>query len=97
MKIRPLHDRVVVRRKEEEATTASGIVLPGSATEKPNQGEVVAVGTGRITSTGDVQALAVAVGDTVLFGQYAGANTVKVDGEELLIMNESDIYGVLES
>jgi len=97
MKIRPLHDRVVVRRKEEEATTASGIVLPGSATEKPNQGEVVAVGTGRITSNGDIQPLAVAVGDTVLFGQYAGSNTVKVDGEELLIMNESDIYGVLEA
>lgn len=97
MKIRPLHDRVVVRRKEEEATTASGIVLPGSATEKPNQGEVLAIGTGRITSTGEIQALAVKVGDTVLFGQYAGSNTVKVDGEELLIMNESDIYGVLES
>ncbi|MBU2967467.1 co-chaperone GroES [Amphritea sp. 2_MG-2023] len=97
MKIRPLHDRVVVRRKEEEATTASGIVLPGSAAEKPNQGEVLAVGTGRITSTGEVQALDVKVGDTVLFGQYAGSNTVKVDGEELLIMNESDIYGVLES
>ncbi|WP_432470666.1 co-chaperone GroES [Amphritea sp. HPY] len=97
MKIRPLHDRVVVRRKEEEATTASGIVLPGSATEKPNQGEVLAIGTGRITSTGEIQALAVKVGDTVLFGQYAGSNTVKVDGEELLIMNESDIFGVLES
>ena len=97
MKIRPLHDRVVVRRKEEETTTASGIVLPGSAAEKPNQGEVVAVGTGRITSNGDIQALAVKVGDTVLFGQYAGSNTVKVDGEELLIMNESDIYGVLEN
>ncbi|MCV6611582.1 MAG: co-chaperone GroES [Amphritea sp.] len=96
MKIRPLHDRVVVRRKEEEATTASGIVLPGSAAEKPNQGEVVAVGSGRINSNGDVQALAVQVGDTVLFGQYAGSNTVKVDGEELLIMSEGDIYGVLE-
>ncbi|GGK80369.1 co-chaperone GroES [Amphritea balenae] len=97
MKIRPLHDRVVVRRKEEEAMTASGIVLPGSAAEKPNQGEVLAIGTGRITSTGEVQALDVAVGDTVLFGPYAGSNSVKVDGEELLIMNESDIYGVLES
>ncbi|WP_428033511.1 co-chaperone GroES [Amphritea sp.] len=97
MKIRPLHDRVVVRRKEEEAATASGILLPGSAAEKPNQGEVLAVGTGRITSTGEVLALAVKVGDTVLFGQYAGSNTVKIDGEELLIMNESDIYGVLEN
>lgn len=96
MKIRPLHDRVVVRRKEEEATTASGIVLPGSAAEKPNQGEVVAVGAGRINNNGEVQALSVQVGDTVLFGQYAGSNTVKVDGEELLIMSEGDIFGVLE-
>ncbi len=95
MKIRPLHDRVVVRRKEEEKTTASGIVLPGSAAEKPNQGEVVAVGTGRVLNSGEVQALAVQVGDQVLFGQY-GSNVVKIDGEELLIMNESDIYGVLE-
>ena len=95
MKIRPLHDRIVVRRKEEEKTTASGIVLPGSAAEKPNQGEVVAVGTGRILNTGEVQALDIKVGDQVLFGQY-GSNVVKIDGEELLIMNESDIYGVLE-
>ncbi|MEH6576398.1 MAG: co-chaperone GroES [Amphritea sp.] len=95
MKIRPLHDRVVVRRKEEEKTTASGIVLPGSAAEKPNQGEVVAVGTGRVLKTGEVQALDIKVGDQVLFGQY-GSNVVKIDGEELLIMNESDIYGVLE-
>ncbi len=97
MKIRPLHDRVVVRRKEEEATTASGIVLPGSAAEKPNQGEVVAIGNGRITSTGEVQALTVQVGDQVLFGQYAGSNVVKVDGEELLVMSESEIFGVLEA
>jgi chaperonin GroES len=97
MKIRPLHDRVVVRRKEEEATTASGIVLPGSAAEKPNQGEVVAVGNGRITSTGEVQALTVQVGDQVIFGQYAGSNVVKVDGEELLVMSESEIFGVLEA
>jgi chaperonin GroES len=96
MKIRPLHDRVVVRRKEEEATTASGIVLPGSAAEKPNQGEVLAVGTGRITSNGEVQALAVKVGDTVLFGQYAGSNVVKVDGEDLMIMQESEIFAVIE-
>ncbi|RDE19885.1 co-chaperone GroES [Motiliproteus coralliicola] len=95
MSIRPLHDRVVVRRKEEETTTASGIVLPGSATEKPNQGEVVAVGKGRILQNGDVQPMDVKAGDTVLFGQYSG-NTVKVDGEELLIMSESDILGVLE-
>ncbi|MCZ2720354.1 co-chaperone GroES [Marinomonas sp. 15G1-11] len=96
MNIRPLHDRVVVRRKEEETTTASGIVLPGSATEKPNQGEVLAVGTGRIQSNGDVAPLAVKVGDTVLFGQYAG-QTVKLNGEEFLMMKEDEIYGILEA
>lgn len=96
MNIRPLHDRVVVRRKEEETTTASGIVLPGSAKEKPTQGEVLAVGTGRIQSNGDVQALAVKVGDTVLFGQYSG-QTVKIEGEELLIMKEDEIYGIVEA
>jgi chaperonin GroES len=95
MSIRPLHDRVVVRRNEEETTTASGIVLPGSAAEKPTQGVVVAAGKGRILQSGEVQPMDVKVGDTVLFGQYAG-NTVKVDGEELLIMNESDILGVME-
>ena len=95
MKIRPLHDRVVVRRKEEEEKTAGGIVLPGNAKEKPSQGEVIAVGNGRILDNGEVRSLAVKVGDTVVFGQYAG-NTVKIDGEELLIMGESDIYGVLE-
>lgn len=96
MKIRPLHDRVVVRRKEEETTSAGGIVLPGSATEKPSQGEVLAVGTGKILDNGDVRALAVKVGDTVVFGQYSG-HTVKIDGEELLIMNESDLYGVVDA
>ncbi len=95
MSIRPLHDRVVVRRKEEETTTASGIVLPGSATEKPNQGEVIAAGKGRILQSGEVQPMDVKVGDVVLFGQYSGSS-VKVDGEELQIMNESDILGVLE-
>lgn len=95
MKIRPLHDRVVVRRKEEEEKTAGGIVLPGNAKEKPSQGEVIAVGNGRILENGETRALAVKVGDAVVFGQYAG-NTVKIDGEELLIMSESDIYGVLE-
>lgn len=96
MKISPLHDRVVIRRNEEESTTAGGIVLPGAAAEKPNQGEVVAVGEGRTLNNGELQALTVKVGDTVLFGGYAGSNTVKVDGEELLIMSESEIYGVLE-
>lgn len=95
MKIRPLHDRVVVRRKEEEEKTAGGIVLPGNAKEKPSQGEVLAVGNGRILENGDVRPLAVKVGDTVVFGQYAG-NSVKIDGEELLIMSENEIYGVLE-
>ncbi len=96
MKIRPLHDRVVVRRKEEEQTTAGGILLPGSAAEKPNQGEVVAVGTGKVLDNGDVKAVAVSVGDTVVFGKYSGSNTITLGGEELLILNESEIYGVLE-
>ena len=93
--IRPLHDRVVIRRVEEETKTAGGILLPGSAAEKPAQGEVIAVGNGQIRENGEVRALDVKVGDKVLFGQYAGS-TVKVDGEELLIMKESDILGVLE-
>lgn len=96
MKIRPLHDRVVVRRKEEETTSAGGIVLPGSATEKPSQGEVVAVGSGKVLDNGDVQTMAVKEGDIVVFGQYAG-NTVKIDGEELLIMAENEIYGIIEA
>ncbi|MDC0663846.1 co-chaperone GroES [Marinobacter sp. SS21] len=95
MKIRPLHDRVVVRRKEEEEKTAGGIVLPGNAKEKPSQGEVIAVGNGRVLDNGETRPLAVKVGDVVVFGQYSG-NTVKVDGEDLLIMSESDIFGVLE-
>lgn len=94
MKIRPLHDRVVVRRMEEEKTSAGGIVLPGSAAEKPTQGEVVAVGNGQVTDNG-VRALDVKVGDTVMFGQYAGTE-IKVDGEALLIMSESDIVAVIE-
>ncbi|MCL1623265.1 co-chaperone GroES [Moraxella sp. Tifton1] len=93
MSIRPLHDRIVVRRTEEEQKTAGGILLPGSAQEKPQQGEVIAVGNGQITDNG-VRPLDVKVGDRVLFGQYAG-QTVKVDGEELLIMKESDVLGVL--
>lgn len=95
MKIRPLHDRVVVRRKEQEEKTAGGIVLPGSAKEKPSQGEVLAVGNGRILDNGEVKPLDVKVGDTVVFGQYAGS-TVKIEGEELLIMTESDIFGVID-
>lgn len=95
MKIRPLHDRVVVRRLEEETKTAGGIVLPDSAAEKPSQGEVLAVGPGKALDNGDVRALDVKVGDKVLFGQYGGS-TVKVDGEELLILSETEIFGVLE-
>lgn len=95
MKIRPLHDRIVVRRKEEETKTAGGIVLPGSAKEKPSQGEVLAVGNGRLLDNGEVRPLDLKVGDVVVFGQYAG-NTVKVEGEELLIMSESDVFGVVE-
>ncbi len=94
MNIRPLHDRIVVRRTEEEQKTAGGILLPGSTQEKPQQGTVLAVGNGQITENG-VRPLEVKVGDKVLFGQYAG-QTVKVDGEELLIMKESDVLGVLE-
>jgi chaperonin GroES len=96
MKIRPLHDRVVIRREEQETKTAGGIVLPGSAAEKPSQGEVIAVGKGLITEAGEVRPLDVKVGDKVLFGQYAGT-TVKVDGEELLIMKETDLLGILEA
>lgn len=97
MKIRPLHDRVVVRRKEEEQTTAGGILLPGSAAEKPNQGEVIAVGDGRVTNEGKVLPMAVKIGDTVVFGKYSGSNTISINGEELLILNESEIYGVIEA
>ncbi len=96
MKIRPLHDRVVVRRKEEEQKTAGGIVLPGSAKEKPNQGEVVAVGSGRVLDNGDVRAVDVKVGDIVVFGKYAGSDTIEIDGEELVILAESDIKAVLQ-
>ncbi len=95
MNIRPLHDRVVVRRMEEERTTAGGIVIPDSATEKPSTGEVVAVGKGKITESGDVLAMDVKVGDKIMFGKYSGTE-VKVEGEELLIMREDDIMAVVE-
>lgn len=95
MKIRPLQDRVVVKRVEEETKTAGGIVLPGSAAEKPSQGEVLAVGPGKKTEDGTVSPVDLKVGDKILFGQYSGS-TVKVDGEELLIMNESEVFGVIE-
>ncbi|MBO6554952.1 MAG: co-chaperone GroES [Pseudomonadales bacterium] len=95
MSIRPLQDRVVVRRTEEETKSAGGIVIPDSAAEKPSQGEVLAVGPGKKLDNGNVQAVDLKAGDRVLFGQYAGS-TVKIDGEELLIMNESEIFGVIE-
>jgi|TARA_R110002049_G_scaffold114812_18_gene266207 chaperonin GroES len=96
MKIRPLYDRVVVRRKEEEQTSAGGIVLPGSAKEKPNQGEIVAIGDGKVLDSGELRPLSVKVGDKVVFGQYAGSNTIEVDGEELIIMGENEIFAVVE-
>ncbi|WNO09645.1 co-chaperone GroES [Teredinibacter sp. KSP-S5-2] len=96
MKIRPLHDRVVVRRKEEEEKTAGGIVLPGSAKEKPNQGVVVAVGNGRVLDSGETRPVDVKEGDLVVFGKYAGSDTIEVDGEELVILSESDIKAVIE-
>lgn len=95
MNIRPLQDRVVVRRTEEETTSAGGIVLPGSATEKPAQGEVIAVGPGKRQENGETQPVDVKVADTVVFGKYA-SNTVKIGDEELLILSENEIYGVIE-
>ena len=95
MKIRPLHDRVIVKRVEAERTTASGIVIPDSAGEKPDQGEVLAVGPGKRDDAGKHIALDVKVGDRVLFGKYAG-QSVKVDGQEVLVMREEDIMGVLQ-
>lgn len=95
MTIRPLHDRVVVKRLEAEEKTASGIILPGSAAEKPDMGEVIAVGEGKIGRDGSRRALDVKVGDKVIFGKYSG-QTVKVDGEELLVMKEEDIFGIVQ-
>lgn len=95
MKIRPLHDRVLVKRAEEETTTASGIVLPGSATEKPMTGEVIAAGNGKVFSDGKHQALEISVGDRVLFGKFSGTE-VKVENEDLLMMREEDIMGIIE-
>ena len=94
MKIRPLHDRVVVKRMEEERTSAGGIVLPDSATEKPSEGKVIAVGKGKVSESGDVLGMDVKVGDQVLFGTYSGT-PIKIEGEEVLIMREEDILGVI--
>jgi chaperonin GroES len=95
MKIRPLHDRIIVKRMEEERKTASGIVIPDSATEKPDQGEVIAVGPGRKDDSGKTIAMELKVGDRVLFGKYAGQG-VKIEGEEVLVMREEDVMGVIE-
>ena len=95
MNIRPLQDRLVVKRMEEERTSAGGIVIPDSATEKPSRGEVLAVGNGKVNESGNVRPLDVKAGDQVLFGKYAGTE-IKVEGEEVLIMREDDILGVIE-
>jgi chaperonin GroES len=95
MKIRPLHDRVIVKRLEKERKTVSGIVIPDTAAEKPDQGEIMAVGKGRILEDGKVRPLDVKPGDRILFGNYAG-QPVKVEGDELLVMREEDIMGIVE-
>ena len=95
MKIRPLHDRVIVRRTEEERTSPGGIVIPDNAAEKPDQGEIVAVGEGKKNDKGERMPMDVKVGDIVVFGKYSG-QTVKVDGEELLVMKEEDLFAVVE-
>jgi len=95
MKIRPLHDRVVVRRIEEDAKSPGGIVIPGNAAEKPSQGEVIAAGPGKVLDNGEVRALTVKKGDRILFGKYSGSE-VKVDGDELLVMREEDILAKLD-
>ncbi len=95
MKLRPLHDRVVVKRLENETKTASGIVIPDNVAEKPDQGEVLAVGNGKRNDKGDLVPVGVKVGERVLFGKYSG-QTVKVDGDELLVMREEDLFAVVE-
>ncbi len=95
MNIRPLHDRVIIKRMEEETTSAGGIVLPGSAAEKPSRGNVLAVGRGKILENGEVRPLDVKVGDQVLFGKYSGSE-VKVDGEDLIVMREDEVMAVIE-
>ncbi|KPK59947.1 MAG: molecular chaperone GroES [Gammaproteobacteria bacterium SG8_31] len=95
MKIRPLHDRVVIKRMEEERTSPGGIVIPDTATEKPIKGEVIAVGKGKILENGDVRPLDLKTGDKVLFGKYSGTE-VKVEGEDFLVMREDDVMAVIE-
>ncbi len=95
MKLRPLHDRVIVKRLDSETKTASGIVIPDNAAEKPDQGEVLAVGPGKKNDKGELSPMSVKVGDKVLFGKYSG-QTVKVDGDELLVMKEDDLFAVVQ-
>ena len=95
MKLRPLHDRVIIKRLDNERKTASGIVIPDNVAEKPDQGEILAVGNGKVGDDGKVRPLGVKVGDKVLFGKYSG-QTVKVEGDELLVMREEDIMAVVE-
>jgi chaperonin GroES len=95
MKISPLHDRVIIRRMEEERTSPGGIVIPDSATEKPIKGEVIAVGNGKLLDSGEIRGLDLKAGDKVLFGKYSGTE-VKVDGEELLVMKEDEVMAVIE-
>ena len=95
MKLRPLHDRVIIKRLDNERKTSSGIVIPDNAAEKPDQGEILAVGNGKVGDDGKLRAMAVKVGDKVLFGKYSG-QSVKVEGEELLVMREEDIMAVVE-
>ena len=96
MKIRPLHDRVILKRMEEETTSSGGLVIPDSATEKPQRGEIVAAGTGKRLESGEIIPLDVKIGDKVLFGKYSGTE-VKVNGDDLLVMREEDIMGVIEA
>ncbi|MDD3355220.1 co-chaperone GroES [Zoogloea sp.] len=96
MALRPLYDRIIVKRVEPERTTASGIVIPDSAGEKPDQGEVIAVGHGKLLTTGEVRPLAVQPGDRVLFGKYAG-QAVKIDGHEVLVLREEDVIALIDA
>lgn len=95
MSLRPLHDRVIVKRLDQETKTASGIVLPEAAAEKPDQGEILAIGNGKILDDGTIRPLAVKVGDRVLFGKYSG-QSVKIDNQELLVMREEDLFAIVE-
>ena len=95
MHLRPLYDRIIVKRVEHQTTSAGGIVIPDSAAEKPEQGEVIAVGSGRLLQDGSIRPLQVKQGDRVIFGKYSGT-TVKIDGDELLVLREEDVFGVVE-